>query len=84
MATLMSCTSPSIEMILMPIALAWISVAVRATGSSAVNMMPSGLEAITASSTRICSAGWYWAGPWASKATLSCFATSVPPQATVE
>ena len=81
-ATPMSFTSPSMEMILIPRSFASISVAVSATGSSAVNMIPSGCPAMTAFSTRICSAGVYCAGPWASKVTPRRFAASAPPQVT--
>ena len=81
-ATLMSFTSPSMEMILMPRSFASIRVAVRATGSSAVIMMPSGCPAITAFSTRSCNAGVYCAGPCASNVTPRRFAASVPPQVT--
>ena len=66
----------------MPRSFASISVAVRATGSSAVNRMPSGCPAMTAFSTRICSAGVYCAGPCASKVTPRRRAASAPPQLT--
>ena len=82
-AMLMSFRSPSMEMILMPRALASSSVGFSATGSVETNMMPSGLDAITASRTRSCSAGWYCAGPWTSRSTPSFFAASVAPQPTV-